>query len=253
MALWGWGAPWSSKQEGDVGPLISPSTLGLPVPVCLLGHLGGPSAFLTLSHLAFRFTNVCSVSGCPQQPTPPPHALHPDFGPLSLSHAPLLFLAPSQSPAPLLSPFVSGLPLPFWTLSLLPRLSISVGLSQLVTLSWRLSLICLTVFAFVCLSVLDGLCPSLSLPLISPRLSVSLCDLSLVLCLPPPLPAPPSPHPELSLGNRKFGGSERYWEGEARLLPPRDNAWGGGNPRIHRAFLWALVHAEANGEIMSPL
>ena len=40
------------------------------------------------------------------------------------------------------------------------------------------------------------------------------------------LPAPPSPHPELSLGNRKFGGSERYQE--AQLLLPRDKVRVGG-------------------------
>lgn len=55
-------------------------------------------------------------------------------------------------------------------------------------------------------------------------LSFSLSHLSLARS-PPPLPAPPSPHPELSLGNRKSGGSERYQEVQL-LLPPGDNALG---------------------------
>lgn len=100
---------------------------------------------------------------------------------------------------------VSSAPI-YFSLSVLEVLSLiclsspSLFVSLYMSLSWIMSLV--------------ALCGSLSLSVIS-----------LSFCLPPPLPAPPSPHPELSLGNRKFGGSERYWE--AQLLRPRDNAWGG--------------------------
>lgn len=230
-----------SKKEGKVGPLVcfpwGPSGLHgrVPVPSCLPVHPSGPLSF---PHPLPPGSHTHQFPFCFRMP-PTPRASHPNTDRLPLPLATFSFASLSGSWPPFMSPFgsVSLGPLsPFW-LSTCVSPSLPASLCG-ASVSEALSLLCLSA-----ISVSVRLSVSSCLSLVSLWLSVSLCDLSLVLCFPPPLPAPPSPHPELSLGNRKFGGSERYWE--ARLLPPpRDNAGGGawgwmgvGEPRIPCAFL----------------
>lgn len=118
----------------------------------------------------------------------------------------VLFPGPPQHPAPQALTLAPCLPVPLATFLLCPPASSQVLLGPCPV----------SLQASICFSVLK----------LFSRLSLCPVSLSLVLCLPPPLPAPPSPHPELSLGNRKFGGSERYQE--AQLLPPRDKVRVGG-------------------------
>lgn len=178
--------------------------------------------------LALQLTNLLSVSGCPQRLTPQASPLPIPLPLLCLPGAQSRCLCPCLPVS--LSLCVSGSPRPFGSDSV-SSLFVPLQLSSSVCLSLSLFL---TLWELLCLSHLSlRLCLSFGisvleiLSLVSVWLTVSCCDLSL-LCLPPPLPAPPSPHPELSLGNRKFGGSERYWEAQWLLL--RDNAgvWGLG-------------------------
>lgn len=233
----GAGSPLSSEKDGDLGPLLPPRSGSLS-PSASLYASAGPLSSLSLSHLALRLATCLSVSGYPVAP----HTPGSDSGPpLSPSHLPLSLLP---------APYSLGLSLPSLLVSVCLWITRSLpdSLSPSLWASICFSVSVLEAVSLICLSALSSLC-------LCGRLS--LCDLSLILCLPPPLPAPPSPHPELSLGNRKFGGSERYQE--AQLLPPKDNWWGGclgwmwGEPRIRCVFLPALVHAETDRNYVTPL